>query len=335
MNHLNSSIRGASRLFRLFLPLAALSLALAAQTDPDRMLLDLSKPAPGNQAILLAPGLLSTPLTDFGLTCCPDGDDLYSTVSAKGKSVIVWREWLEGAWREPKVLPFCGRFRDSAPTIGPDGKALIFTSDRPLNPGDASADFNLWMVERTGDGWGEPHPLTAVNGESQELFPYWTDQDELYFTRIGSAGTPPRIWRTAWKEGGFAAPEPLRGALLTPQGETCASLSPDGKFLLVEISQAPGGLGKGDLYISRRQPDGTWGAPANLGGSVNSDGDDCYAFFSRGGKFLIFMSNRLPVSDLGTVPALLEALFPAATRLVKERFDLYWVSTAVLDPFIK
>jgi hypothetical protein len=56
----------------------------------------------------------------------------------------------------PEVAPFSGRWGDRAPRFTPDGGALYITSSRPRAPGDAAGDQNIWRVERTTGGWGEP-----------------------------------------------------------------------------------------------------------------------------------------------------------------------------------
>ena len=50
-----------------------------------------------------------------------------------------------------------------------------------------------------------------------------------------------------------------------------------------------GGL---DLYRSKRNPDGTWQAPENLGKHINSRYDDFFMTISRDGKHIYFTSNR-------------------------------------------
>lgn len=50
-----------------------------------------------------------------------------------------------------------------------------------------------------------------------------------------------------------------------------------------------GGL---DLYRSKRNPDGTWQDPENLGKHINSQYDDFFMTISRDGKHIYFTSNR-------------------------------------------
>ncbi|MCS6929463.1 MAG: OmpA family protein [Saprospiraceae bacterium] len=68
------------------------------------------------------------------------------------------------------------------------------------------------------------------------------------------------------------------------------SLSVDGQRLYF-ASDMPGGHGGFDLYVCRRQPDGTWSAPENLGPRVNTEKNEIFPFITFGGKTLLFASD--------------------------------------------
>lgn len=53
------------------------------------------------------------------------------------------------------------------------------------------------------------------------------------------------------------------------------ALSPDGRTLYFS-SDMPGGFGGLDLYMSKMQDDGSWGAPINLGGDINTQGNELF-----------------------------------------------------------
>lgn len=55
------------------------------------------------------------------------------------------------------------------------------------------------------------------------------------------------------------------------------------------ISDMPGGYGMTDLYVVDINPDGTYGAPVNMGSSINSEGKEMFPFVK--GNTLYFSSN--------------------------------------------
>jgi hypothetical protein len=83
----------------------------------------------------------------------------------------------------------------------------------------------------------------------------------------------------------------------SPYGEGYPSLSADGLELffcsLLWTSQRPGGVGGGDLWVTKQSPvSGTWGVPENLGPQVNSINHDVEPSISADGLSLYFTSDR-------------------------------------------
>ncbi|MEJ0031744.1 MAG: hypothetical protein WDO15_15815 [Bacteroidota bacterium] len=61
-----------------------------------------------------------------------------------------------GKWSTPEVAPFSGQYMDADPYFTPDGKSLLFISNRPLKEGNAAKDdMDLWKIEKTKSGWGQ------------------------------------------------------------------------------------------------------------------------------------------------------------------------------------
>ncbi len=68
------------------------------------------------------------------------------------------------------------------------------------------------------------------------------------------------------------------------------SLSIDGQQLFF-AADMPGGHGGFDLYVCRRQSDGSWSAPENLGPDINTPKNELFPFITYGGKTLLFASD--------------------------------------------
>ena len=70
------------------------------------------------------------------------------------------------------------------------------------------------------------------------------------------------------------------------------SLSPDGKRIFY-FSDMPGGFGKADIYYSNLETDGTWGAPVNVGNTVNTFGEELFPYIFSNDS-LYFSSDTHP-----------------------------------------
>jgi hypothetical protein len=65
----------------------------------------------------------------------------------------------------------------------------------------------------------------------------------------------------------------------------------------------PDGRGGMDLYISFRNSDGSWTAPKNLGGEINTEHVEAFASLSPDEKYLFFVSDREGNVDMYWVAA--------------------------------
>ncbi|MBL7829209.1 MAG: OmpA family protein [Saprospiraceae bacterium] len=86
-------------------------------------------------------------------------------------------------WSKPVELPFnSDDYSCMYPSLSPDRKWLYFASDMPGGYGG----YDIYAVERKADGWGAPVNLgPAINTEKQELFPYMSFFNTLFFSSNG------------------------------------------------------------------------------------------------------------------------------------------------------
>lgn len=67
--------------------------------------------------------------------------------------------------------------------------------------------------------------------------------------------------------------------------------------VLIFASNMPGGIGKTDLYRSRKVA-GQWGAPENLGAGINSEGDDMFPYFITENEMVFASDGHGGLGDL-------------------------------------
>ena len=256
-------------------------------------------------AELFAPGVISDAKRQWRITFTADGRTAYFAESegffpATRQATIYVTRLVDGAWAEPTVAPFSGRYSDIDPFVTPDGSRLYFSSIRPVD-GVLRGDVDIWYVERTPAGWGEPTRLgPEVNGPADELYASASARGDLYFA-VGPAAPAPNVdWDiyTAARAGrGFAGRQPIAAVNtdlpFEPQNPTAdwefnPEVSPDGRTL-VFTSLRPGGHGYGDLYVSHARR-GEWSTPENLGPAVNTKADEFHPTLARDGN-LYFVRN--------------------------------------------
>jgi Tol biopolymer transport system component len=71
-------------------------------------------------------------------------------------------------WTKPMPISFAGKYKDWDPTLTPDGRRLLFVSNRPYVAADGSTKTgnHLWMSQlTTGGTWSEPKHLDSPVNE--------------------------------------------------------------------------------------------------------------------------------------------------------------------------
>lgn len=254
---------------------------------------------PGAVPELFAPGIVSNGLAVRDMAMTPDGSELFFCVVGGRNDVasIVGARRVGDRWTVPEVAMFSGSSKalDLEPHIQPDGKRFFFMSNRP-RPGMGLDDRNedLWVMERTADGWSEPRNLGApVNSDLMEYFPSVTRKGTLYFGR-GARGGENVIWRARWVDGRYGEPERLPPQVNAGRNRFNAFVAPDESYLILSIIGLPDAIGQTDYYVCFRSADDEWSEPVNLGSPVNQKGSFGFSpFVSPDGKVFFFMSDRL------------------------------------------
>ncbi|WP_224998025.1 hypothetical protein [Cesiribacter sp. SM1] len=244
---------------------------------------------------LVEEGVISTPGNEFNPSFTADGRTLYIVHSLPGfkESKIMTSRLEHGKWTELERISFSDdRYRDSDPSITPDGKTLFFISNRPVDGGELpKKDYDIWRAELVHGLWSAPQPVKEVNSPQMELGVEYI-KGSLYFnsTRGGEA-TSSDIYYSTYQNGAFTAPVSIGPPVNTPEFEADPVQSPDGNYLVYSGWGRAGGFGQGDLYICRKEGE-AWSAPINLGDQVNSKFFEFTPFFSADGKDLFFCSDK-------------------------------------------
>ncbi len=209
-------------------------------------------------------------------------------------------------WSAPQVAAFSGLHSDMDPALSPNGRYMVFSSERP-RPDGAAARVDLWRVEREGQGWGEPmHLGDAVNSVGDELYASVDRAGTVSFAsdRAGEFD----IYRSArLDQGRYAPAEKVPGLVNTAQRwEFNAEISPDGRTLLFVRLDFPDalpdqGYGFGDLYVSRLGADG-FSEPVTMGPCVNSAWDEFHPTVMWDRKQLFYARNIGVPSDYYVLP---------------------------------
>jgi len=208
---------------------------------------------------------------------------------------------------EPWVIPWAKERNVGALSLTVDGLGMYFTGCRwPRSYGGC----DVYYSEKNGNSWRNPVNLGAsVNSTAWDSQPYVSSDGKLLLfssSRKGGYGGSD-IWMSVrLKDNSWSLPVNLGDSVNTPGNEMAPFLYADNKTLLFSSDGWPG-LGKQDIFISRKNKAGAWSKAVNIGYPVNTgqaeinmiyglDGQQVWLSSKReGGSFDIY---RLPVYDV-------------------------------------
>jgi len=145
----------------------------------------------------------------------PDGKTMYFTrnnYSGKLKEdslgiarLKIYRaKWNGLFWGNVEELPFNSDYFDTGhPAVTPDGKRMYFASNRPGTYGQS----DIFYVDIYDDGtFSEPvHLGPEINTEGREDYPFFAEDNTLYFSSDGHPGLGARdIFASKWVDGKFS-----------------------------------------------------------------------------------------------------------------------------------
>ncbi len=207
---------------------------------------------------------------------------------------LYFAELNDESWDKVKDIgpPINTIENEGAFSISSDGNYIFFTSCS-RNGGKGQCD--IWLTSKKNNRWDEPKnlqsPINTKYWESQPSIS--SDGRMLYFSSDrpgGYGGTD--IWVSEFSNSGWSAPKNLGPTVNTSKDEQFPFIHSDNRTLYFSSNGHPG-LGKSDLYLTRKDVKLNWESPINMGYPINSRGQDWNLVVARDGKTAYFSSDQL------------------------------------------
>lgn len=183
------------------------------------------------------------------------------------------------------------QFGEGSQAISPDGKTLYYAADYGAY---GQRGWDIYFSELKAGGWAKPEMMESpVNSKSYESQPCISaDGKWLYFCskRPGGYGDYD-IWVSRLNDDcSWGEPQNLGPEINTAGHEQVAFIHPDNQTLYFGSNGHPG-MGGTDLYLVRKQTDGTWGKAQNLGYPINTTANEGSIFVTTDGNEGYFASD--------------------------------------------
>ena len=283
----------------------------------------LGQQPPGEEAQLFMPGLISTYGRDGNLCFFDEGRALIFTSDERGTCLT---RLLDGRWTSPENAPWAWPKGLMDYTLGGDGRTFYFGSRKHIRDGDSAVGANIWTAELTESGWTEPSPLPAPANtpDIDAFYPAASADGTVYYFARNVDGSPDAdIYFSRCAAGTYLEAESLGWPINTNYDEIDFFVAPDESYIIF-ASERPGGYGLNDNYIAFRREDSSWTHAINMGGTVNSAGNEIRVSVSTDGKYIFFGSTRKTEVSKGQQ-------FDSSTAYMYGDNDVYWVDACIID----
>lgn len=229
----------------------------------------------------------------------------YLTIKAQKREINIVEDALTGVEKENLGLNVNSPYSDIIPIISADGQTLyIARSDHPGNleiDGDKEHD-DIWFSEILADGnWGPMENIgEGLNNEKHNfVISIRPDNNTMLlnglYNMFGEGRTGNGI-SIVHRVGGYKWGIPSQVVIddfYNDNQYQNFAVSPSGKVLVSAIERDDT-YGDADLYVSFRNPDGSYSAPLNMGGIINTIEAEGTPFIAADGVSLYFNSEGHP-----------------------------------------
>jgi len=197
-------------------------------------------------------------------------------------------EWTEAVNMGP---PLNTRGNEGAQSITADGRHLYFTA---CNRSDGVGSCDIYYSRLEGGKWSRPvNPGRPLNSSAWDSQPSVSaDGQTLFFasSRDGNLGQMD-IWKATRNEAGvWNEPQNLGPVINTSGREMSPFIHPDNQTLYF-ASDGHIGMGGLDIFYSRKDENGSWTEPVNLGYPINTHADEFGMIVGASGKTAWFSSD--------------------------------------------
>jgi Tol biopolymer transport system component len=264
----------------------------------------LGQKPPGITPEIFAPGIISRGYAEYQISFTQDGKELFLWLGEnRPYSVILSMKEDKSGWGSFHICSFSGKYVDMKCSLSPDGNRLLFSSNRPRQGnGEPEDNLDIWYVERSPEGWSQPRRFdSAVNTDSHDYYPTLSETGNLDFMSDRPGGTgEDDIYYSPLVNGKLTEAVNIGPAVNTILNEGDPYISPDESYLIFCSRDREGGFGNNDLYISFRNPDGSWTQAMNMEETINTAAEEVCPIVSHNGRYFFFQAtekrpDRFPV----------------------------------------
>ncbi|MEM9885428.1 MAG: OmpA family protein [Bacteroidota bacterium] len=238
---------------------------------------------------------INTNLPEYLPSLTADGEMFIFVRRVDGQDDFYFSEKEQDVWKTAQPIRSLNTSgNEGSQSISADGRTLIFGAGSRK---DGYGRFDLYVSEIIDGQFTRPLNLgERINSAARERQPSLSSDGKILYyesTKSGGRGGSD-IWCSSRQADGTWGRAKNLGAVINTKGnEQSPFIHPDGKTLYF-MSNGHLGMGGFDLFVTRRQADGSWSKPQNLGYPINNKANQGAIVVSLDGKTAYYTSDEAP-----------------------------------------
>lgn len=248
----------------------------------------LGQPLPGSTPAIFAPGIISKPpVGAYSVTISRNGDEIYFSRFDGTKNTTWFTKLIDTTWSVPAISAFGLQGYNTESMFTPYSDTILFISDKK-DPNDTlTVRKRIWYVTRTLGGWSNPQIFPVPPSTKDRYSPTMASNGNIYFSEFGSLSDW-SIYKSELVNGIYQTPVKLGNAINGFLLSAHCYISPDESFMLFDAQSSSGG----NIYLSKKNLDGTWNTAIKLDAQINSSPNQYLAYLSPDQKYLFFAAQE-------------------------------------------
>jgi outer membrane protein OmpA-like peptidoglycan-associated protein len=189
---------------------------------------------------------------------------------------------------------------DYSPCFTPDGKGIFFSRKNQGETGNGSSNYEILFTYSLQQGkWSVPRKISALSNKNENLVGFISDDGVRHYVQ-GIYKNP----KSGKQESGIFVFQKqgqswkLREKLNIPyfknKSRDQSFCMYSGETVIVISMEHFNTEGVEDLYVSTKEPDGSWTELKNLGKTINTKFEEFYPWLDSDSRTLYFSSNGFP-----------------------------------------
>ncbi len=186
--------------------------------------------------------------------------------------------------------------REYNPMITPDESMLLYSTRRQGTTGriydlEGYYTADIFLAKYKYGKWSKARSIGSPNSYGNEQTAGISENGKFVLYHVNNPNSKNNLQISKKTRSSFKRSTQIKSKKINTNAglQKSATISNDENYIIFS-SDKPEGIGRQDLYICRKLPNGEWAEPVNMGDNINTTFDEAYPYLTDNGYTLYYAS---------------------------------------------